>query len=98
MERFRAMSDESAMNDRTVWHGRINQLPRLKCPQDSASASDVSGISMRQQQTIKPIDSPRSEVAAQDAFEIPLATRIEEPVRSRGADVHGGAFASDPAP
>ena len=67
-------------------------MPRLERPQDSASASDVSGISVRQQQPIQPIDSPGSEVAAQDAFEIPFATRVEEPVPSRGPDMHGRAF------
>ena len=46
---FSARGDESAMNDRPVWRRRINQLPRLEYPQDSAGAPDVSGISVRQQ-------------------------------------------------
>ena len=47
---------------------------------------------MSQHQPVEAIDAARPEIAAQNAFEIPFAARVEKPVGSCAPQMHGGAF------
>ena len=76
------------MRARAIRSRRINHTARCEDVECGSRASNVSGITVGEEQTIQPIYTARAEIWPERPIKRPLRSSVKEPVDARSSDVN----------